>query len=73
MTEFTTEFLNVQELAELLKCSKATIYRLTDRRDIPFHRLPRGLRFAMADVRDYLTGCRVESVSTNYASSKIQE
>ncbi|MFH1047315.1 MAG: helix-turn-helix domain-containing protein [Patescibacteria group bacterium] len=54
--------LNVRELATLLKVSPTSIYRLVERRAIPFVRLPRGLRFSEADVENYLARHRVEAV-----------
>ena len=46
-------FLKVSELALLLRLSKVSVYRLVERRSIPFHRLPRGLRFSRDDVDAY--------------------
>jgi len=54
--------LNVRELATLLKVSATSIYRLVERRDIPFVRLPRGLRFREADVEAFLARRTVEAV-----------
>jgi excisionase family DNA binding protein len=55
------DLLTVKELADLLRVSETSIYRLVERRAIPFHRLPRGLRFRREDVAGYLDKCRVES------------
>lgn len=71
MTDSPHEFLNVQELADLLRLSVSAIYRLVARRLIPYHHLPRGLRFHRKDVAAYLERCRVESVSTDYERKKI--
>ncbi|MBU0625816.1 helix-turn-helix domain-containing protein [Patescibacteria group bacterium] len=69
MTKSTSEqsiggqnLLNVRELAALLKVSATSVYRLVERRDIPFVRLPRGLRFSEADVEAFLARHRVEAV-----------
>jgi len=56
------ELLNVNELAELLRISKTSVYRLVGRRQMPFHRLPRGLRFDRQDVDAFLIKTRVDSV-----------
>jgi excisionase family DNA binding protein len=67
MTDFTPrtdgqpDLITVRELAETLRVSTTSVYRLVERRDIPFHRLPRGLRFRREDVDAYLGKCRVES------------
>lgn len=63
-------FLKVHELAELLKVSRASIYRLVESRAIPFHRLPRGLRFHKDDIEKYLARCRVETVQNEYERQK---
>ena len=54
--------LNVDELARLLRLSRTSVYRLVERRLIPFFRLPRGLRFSKTDVEAYLRKTRVNSV-----------
>ena len=62
MTTDSTVLLNVGELAELLRVSKTSIYRLVERRQIPFHRLPRGLRFNKRDIDAFLNKTYVDSV-----------
>ncbi len=57
--------LNVSELADLLRLSKTSIYRIVERRLIPFHRLPRGLRFDKQDISTFLLKRRVDSVDKN--------
>ena len=67
MTDFTRQndgqrdLITVKELASILRVSETSVYRLVERRAIPFHRLPRGLRFRREDVDGYLNKCRVES------------
>lgn len=56
------ELLKVTELASILRVSPTSIYRLVEGRKLPFHRLPRGLRFRRKDVDEYLGKCRVETV-----------
>lgn len=54
--------MNVRELAQMLNVSVTSIRRLQQNRAIPFYRLPRGIRFAEADVIAYLNSVRVEAV-----------
>jgi excisionase family DNA binding protein len=61
-TNTSEELLTVPEVATLLRLSTTSVYRLVERRVIPFHRLPRGLRFNKKDVAAYLQACRVETV-----------
>jgi excisionase family DNA binding protein len=56
------EFLNVRELGELLRLSNTSIYRLVERREIAFIRLPRGLRFSRTDIEEYLARHRTEQM-----------
>jgi excisionase family DNA binding protein len=51
------------EAAELLRLSKASIYRLVEKRAIPFYRVSGSLRFAQKDLEEYLARGRVEPVS----------
>lgn len=60
-TDGVLDLLTVKELSKILRVSETSIYRLVERRSIPFHRLPRGLRFKKQDVDEYLRKCRVES------------
>lgn len=50
------------ELADLLRISKVGVYRLVEKRLIPFYRVRGSLRFDKKDVMAYLADQRVESV-----------
>lgn len=56
------DFMNVRELAALLRVSATTVYRLAEKREIPFHRLSKELRFQRADVEEYVRRHRVEAI-----------
>lgn len=60
----TTELLTIQELAQVLRISTTTAYRMVDQREIPFHKVRGSLRFTRDDVDGYLRGTRVESKDT---------
>ena len=62
-TEQHDALLDVEGLARLLNVSKTSVYRLVERRALPFHRLPAGLRFSMRDVEAYLAARRVEAMT----------
>ncbi|MGO9291708.1 MAG: helix-turn-helix domain-containing protein [Polyangia bacterium] len=58
------DLLTPHEVAELLRVSKTSVYRLVERRAIRFYRVCGLLRFAREDVHAYLaTGC-VEPMGT---------
>jgi excisionase family DNA binding protein len=54
--------LTPTEVAKALRISMAGIYRLVDKRELPFHKVGRGLRFTEQDIVDYLSSGRVESI-----------
>ena len=54
------KFLTLDEVAELLRVSKTSVYRLVERRAIRFYRVCGLLRFAREDVHAYLGAGRVE-------------
>jgi excisionase family DNA binding protein len=69
-SEPTIEFLTPNELASLLKISKVGVYRLIERRQIPFHRIRGSLRFDKNDVLSYLQQNRVEPIGPQQHGSK---
>ena len=61
--------LTLEEVAEYLRISKTSVYRLVERRELPFCRVGRTLRFYRTDIDAYLTSRRVGSIVSddNYA------
>ena len=55
-------FLTVQETADLLNVSVATIRRLQQRHELPYFKVSGSVRFDMADVEAYLAAGRIEAV-----------
>ena len=64
-TDFNTisNLLTPDELAGLLSISKVSVYRLVEKRTIPFYRVNGSLRFDKNDVMAYLKENRIESVN----------
>jgi excisionase family DNA binding protein len=54
--------LTPDELAQFLRISKTGVYRLVEKRVIPFYRVSGSLRFSKSDVVSFLSGNRIESV-----------
>lgn len=50
------------ELAKLFKLSPTSIYRLVDKRALPFYKIGGNLRFSMADIEKYLSEARIEPI-----------
>jgi excisionase family DNA binding protein len=55
-------FFTPDELAEFLAISKATVYRLVGKRQLPFHKIGNVLRFKKEDIEKYLEGGRTEPI-----------
>ena len=55
-------FLTPDDLAVLLSISKATIYRLIDKRQLPFYKVGGSIRFFKDDIEEYLNQARVEPI-----------
>jgi len=56
------KLLTPDELAEFLQISKTSVYRMVDKRLIPFYKIKGNLRFEIGDVLDYLKSSRIEPV-----------
>lgn len=51
------EYLTVDELAALIKCSKLTLYGMVARKKIPFKKPSRRLlRFKKTEIKDWIDG-----------------
>ena len=55
--------LTIDEVAAVLRVSKTSVYRLVERRELPFCRVGRSLRFTHDDIETYLQARRVESIA----------
>ena len=67
----TIELLSANEVARLLKISKAGVYRLIDKRVIPFYKVMGSIRFDKKDVISYLKNNRMEAIDLHsYDSTK---
>ena len=53
--------MTVKALGTYLGISPSAVYRMVERRDIPFYRLRSGLRFSKSDVERYLKSCQIEA------------
>ncbi len=57
-TRAPDDLLSVDDVRERLMLSRAAVYRLVARRQLPHYRLPGGLRFKQADVDTFLESRR---------------
>lgn len=56
------ELLTIPEVAELLKVSVSMVRRLQQRRQLPFIKVGRSVRFVSSDIDAYLESRRVRSI-----------
>jgi excisionase family DNA binding protein len=57
--------LTLEEVAGFLRVSKTSVYRLVERRELPFCRVGRTLRFSRTDLEAYLKARRVGSAASD--------
>ena len=70
-SDLTPELLTRDEVARLLKISRATLYRLVEARRLPFYKVGHSLRFDKRDVMAFLRNHRVDALgATTYGSQK---
>ena len=55
-------FFTPDELAKFLAISKTTVYRLVNRRQLPFNKVGGVLRFRKDDIERYLEAGRIEPI-----------
>ena len=71
--KFTEPFLTPDNLAEYLGISKTTVYRLVEKRDMPFYKFRGSLRFKLEEVMEYVKNSRVESADEIYERTKTRK
>ncbi len=62
------EFCTADELATRLRVTKATIYRMARRGELPYYSIGRAMRFQGQDVDEFLKRCRGVSDEANSGS-----
>lgn len=66
-------FLKPDELAEFLNISKPTVYRLIEKRQLPFYKIRGSLRFKTEDVVKFLEESRIEPIKLQSYERKETE
>ncbi|MFA7050005.1 MAG: helix-turn-helix domain-containing protein [Patescibacteria group bacterium] len=51
------------ELASILRMSKSSIYRIIERREIPFYKISGSLRFKKSDVENYINNSLINAIT----------
>ncbi len=67
MTSFThippREFYTAQELAQMLRVTEMTIYRMAKRGQLPFYSIGRSMRFRVKEVEEFLQAAKGQATS----------
>lgn len=58
----TNKLITPEELASLLRMSKPSVYRLIEKRKIPFYKISGSLRFKLSEIEKYINDARIDSV-----------
>jgi excisionase family DNA binding protein len=66
-------YLSVEETAIMLGIKPSTLYNLNLRREIPFHKIGKTLRYKYKDVIDYIESKRVKSNSESQYEAQFQK
>jgi len=54
-------FLTVKEVSEVFRVSDDTIYRLLDKRDLPFYRICGCKRILLTDLEEYIQKSKIQA------------
>lgn len=66
----TKKFLSPAKLAAMFDMSISGVYLMVAKRQIPFHKMNRKVRFDEKDIASYVQQTRIESVGSQYYDSK---
>lgn len=59
----TKTFFTVEELAKFLSISRASLYRLINKRQFSFYKIGGNIRFRKKDVDEYLEKIRIKPIT----------
>ncbi len=65
------EFLAVNELSQYLGIKKSSLYSMVEKREIPFYKIGRLVRFKKADIDAWVAGLKFEAISPQQEARKI--
>ena len=73
-TGFTqSQLLTPSDLAKMLNISMSTVYRLVEKRLLPFYKMGGSLRFKIDEVMAYIAKCRVMPAYEMYEHTKTKK
>jgi len=51
------------EVASILRMSKSSIYRIIEKREIPFYKISGSLRFKKSDIENYINNSLINAIT----------
>mgnify|MGYP000950884385 CR=1 FL=1 len=60
------KLITPEDLMKFLNISKSSVYRLVDKRSIPFYKIGGNLRFSIDDIEGYLNTVKIEPIEKQY-------
>jgi len=65
------EFLTVDDLSQYLGIKRSSLYYMVEKREIPFYKIGRLVRFKKADIDAWICGLKFEVVNLQAKSRRI--
>lgn len=65
------DFLTIDELSKYWGIKRSTLYQKVERREIPFYRFGRLIRFKRADIEMWTEGFRNEPVDSDHEAKRF--
>ena len=60
------DFLTIEEVAEILRVSRATIYRECRNKNIPYFKVAGAIRFDRTDIAAWIEASRVKPITHKF-------
>ncbi len=64
------ELINIEELSQYLMIKKSSLYSMVERREIPFYKIGRLVRFKKSDIDAWLEGVKFEVTDPQVQAKK---
>lgn len=65
------DFLTIDELSKYLGIKRSTLYQKVERREIPFYRFGRMIRFKRTDIELWIEGFRNEPTDSDHEAKRF--
>jgi excisionase family DNA binding protein len=65
------EFVNIDDVSKYLGIKRSTLYQKVERREIPFYRFGRLIRFKKADIELWTEGFRSEPIDSDEGARRF--